>query len=388
MASNTLTNIIPTIYAAMDVVSREITGAIQAVSKDFSAEQAAKDETIRSPVVPQGSLESISPGQLPADSGGQTISYVDMTLSKAYAYPIWWTGEDEKGVRNTGQFDRVMQQRIEQGLRTFANTIESDVASVYSGFSRAYGTAGTTPFGSDFTALAELGKILTDNGAPKGDRHCIIDTAAGTNLRSLTNLTNVNQAGTDQVQRTGELISLSGFMLRESAGIQTQDNSSEDDSGTTTVSGAHSKGATTITIGAASADSTFVPGNFITIGDHKYMMVMDSNVTVSSGGTGDVTIAEPGLMADVADGTSVTQNTDNFVSNMAFARNAIQLATRPPARPSNGDLASDVTMVTDPVSGLTFQVAMYPGYYGVKYEIALCWGWKLVKPEHAAVLLG
>lgn len=388
MASNTLTNIIPTIYAAMDTVSREITGAIQAVSKDFQAEGAAKGETIRSPVVPQGSLESITPGQTPADSGGQTIGYVDMTLSKAYAYPIWWTGEDEKGVRNTGQFDRIMQQRIEQGFRTFANTIETDVAGVASDFSRAYGTAGTTPFSSDFTALAELRKILTDNGAPKGDRHCVIDTSAGTNLRSLTNLTNVNQAGTDQVQRTGELIQLSGFMLRESAGIQTQDNSSESDTGTTTVNGNHSEGATTVSIASASDAVTLVPGNFITIGDHKYMMVMDSNVTISTGTNEDVTIAEPGLMEDVSGGTSVTQNTSDFVANMAFARNAIQLATRPPARPSNGDLASDVTMVTDPISGLTFQIAMYPGYYGVKYEIALCWGWQLVKPEHTAVLLG
>jgi len=386
MANNTLTNIIPTIYAAMDTVSREITGTIQAVSKDFQAEGAAKGETISSPVVPQGSLEPISPGQQPADSGGQTLNYVDMTLSKAYAYPIWWTGEDEKGVRNTGQFDRIMQQRIEQGLRTFANTIETDVAGVASDFSRAYGTAGTTPFSSDFTALAELGKILTDNGAPKGDRHCVIDTSSGTNLRSLTNLTNVNQAGTDQVQRTGELIQLSGFQLRESAGIQTQDNSSEADAGTATLSGAHSAGATTITIAAATSDCTFVPGNYIAIGDHKYIVA--TGATITGGGSGDIVITEPGLMAAMSGGESVTQNTSDFMANMAFARNAIQLATRPPARPSGGDLASDVTTVSDPISGLTFQIAMYPGYYGVKYEISLCWGWKLVKPEHAALLLG
>ena len=46
MAENTLTAIIPDIYEALDVVSREMTGLIPAVTLSASAERAAKDQSV------------------------------------------------------------------------------------------------------------------------------------------------------------------------------------------------------------------------------------------------------------------------------------------------------------------------------------------------------
>ena len=73
---------------------------------------------------------------------------------------------------------------------------------------------------------------------------------------------------------------------------------------------------------------------------------------------------------------------------MAFNRSAIVLAARAPARPSEGDMASDVIVITDPRSGLSMEFAMYQGYRKVRYEVALAWGVKNIKPEHTALLLG
>ena len=56
--------------------------------------------------------------------------------------------------------------------------------------------------------------------------------------------------------------------------------------------------------------------------------------------------------------------------------------------PEGGDSASDVTVVTDEMSGLAFQVAMYKEYRRVRYEIGLAWGVKTIKPEFLALLLG
>jgi hypothetical protein len=74
--------------------------------------------------------------------------------------------------------------------------------------------------------------------------------------------------------------------------------------------------------------------------------------------------------------------------NMAFNRSAIVLAARAPARPQEGDMASDVIVITDPRSGLSMEFSMYKGYRKVRYEVGLAWGVKNIKPEHTALLLG
>lgn len=59
-----------------------------------------------------------------------------------------------------------------------------------------------------------------------------------------------------------------------------------------------------------------------------------------------------------------------------------------PGMLQGGDRADDVTVVTDPVSGISFQVAVYREYRRVRYEVGLAWGVKLIKPEHVAILMG
>lgn len=68
-----------------------------------------------------------------------------------------------------------------------------------------------------------------------------------------------------------------------------------------------------------------------------------------------------------------------FAPNVAFDRNAFLLACRTPAMPKGGDTADDVMNVTDPVSGITFQIALYRQYRQVRYEVGVAWGLHLFK---------
>ena len=98
MGTLTLTGLIPTIYEAMDVVSRELVGFIPAVSKDSNAERAAVNQTVRSPVVGAMAAEDLSPAAYAADTPNQTINYVDMVITKARSVPFGITGEEIRDV--------------------------------------------------------------------------------------------------------------------------------------------------------------------------------------------------------------------------------------------------------------------------------------------------
>ena len=96
--ANTLTAVLPTIYEALDVVSRELVGFIPAVTRNSSAERAAVSQNITYPVVPSITTENITPGASPASSGDQTIGSLTMTISKSKAAPIRWTGEEQRSL--------------------------------------------------------------------------------------------------------------------------------------------------------------------------------------------------------------------------------------------------------------------------------------------------
>src|SRR5580704_4981192 len=147
--SNTLTSLIPTLYEALDVVSREMVGFIPAVAKDTSSERAALNEQILVPITQAQSAQDITPAVIPPDTGDQTVGNVAMTITKSKMVPIRWNGEQQKGMKNSGTYERVLRQQFEQGFRTLVNLVEADCfTAAYQGASRAYGTAGTAPFGT------------------------------------------------------------------------------------------------------------------------------------------------------------------------------------------------------------------------------------------------
>ena len=383
--ANTLTSLIPDLYAALDVVSRELVGFVPAVTRDSTVARAALNQTVRSFVAPASTAGNITPGVTPPDDGDQTIGNVSLSISKARRVPIRYNGEETLGLNNNGPGAvAIRQNQMAQAMRTLANEIEADLAALHASASRAFGTATTDPFASSLTDPANIRAILSDNGSPLSDMQLVISTSAGAKMRTLAQLTKANESADTSMLRQGVLLDIHGFAVRESAAIKRPAAGTA--AGATTNSAGYAVGATTITL-ASAGTGTLIAGDVITFaGDTNKYVLVSGDADVSGGGT--FVLAAPGLRLAIA--ASATAITVAAISgrNMGFSRSAIVLATRLPALPDGGDLAVDRTTITDERSGLAFEVAMYAQYRQMQYEISCAWGVAMVKTEHSAILLG
>jgi hypothetical protein len=386
--ANTLTGLIPTIYQALDIVLREQVGFIPAVMMDGSGEQAAKDQTISWPVTPAATAGNVTPATTGPTPTAQTIGPGTMTIDKSRSVVFGWNGEEQKSV--SGLYNKILVDQFAQAMRTLTNEIEADLAALYKYASRAYGTAGTTPFDSTnkLSFTAQVRKILADNGAPLGDLQMVLDSTAGAALRTLTDLTHANEAGSVDPLRRGVLLDVHGFAMRESAQVASHTK------GTATgmlvdLTAGYAAGKTTIH--TDTGIGTVLEGDIITntkTGRDPNKYINTAAVTPGTGATDvDLVLSNPGLRVAWVNNDPLSI-VDSYTANLAFSRSAIALMTRVPLMPEGGDSADDVTVVTDPLSGLSFQVALYRQYRQVAFEVGVAWGKKAVKPEAIAILLG
>lgn len=385
MTTNTLTNLIPDLYAALDVVSRELVGMIPAVTMDASVDRAAVNQNVRVAIAPANTAGAdITPAiAIPAEAD-QTIDNVSIAITKARAFPFSWNGEEQRGVNSGPGYLSIRANQIAQAMRAAVNEVEADLTALHTKFSRAAGTAGTTPFATNTAGLTAARKILVDNGAPLSDAALVLDTTAGSSLRTLLNVNSARDESKLPITAQGVITRISDLNVRESGQIVTSTAGTA--ASATTDNAGYAVGATTITL-ASAGTGTLVAGDVVTFaGDTNQYVITSGDTDVSNGGT--ITIAAPGLRKAMSAATKAITVVAAAARNMAFSRSAIVLATRLPERPAEGDNALDVMTITDDRSGLSFEVAIYGGYRKVRYEIALAWGVKVIKPEHTALLLG
>ncbi|TGU44642.1 P22 coat - protein 5 family protein [Mesorhizobium sp. M2D.F.Ca.ET.145.01.1.1] len=386
--ANTLTSLTPTIYEALDVVSREMVGFIPAVSRNSSAERAALNQSILVPITTAQTAADNTAGVTAPNTGDQTVNNVSMTISKSKHVPIRWNGEEQKGLINAGSYAGILKNQFVQGFRTLVNLIEADLfATTYQSASRAYGTAGTAPFGTagDLSDIAQVRKILDDNGAPQTDLQFVAGSAAMANLRGKQSvLFKVNEAGSDQLLRDGVIGRLEGFDIHNSNSVA---QVTKGTGASYVTSGSTAPGVTSIAL--VTGSGTVLAGDVVTFtadSVNKYVV----NTGVAAAGT--IVIGAPGAMVTIATSNALTVG-NSYTPNMAFSKSAVQLITRAPAMPvgPNGqamDMADDVIQVADPNTGLVFDVAVYRQFMQLVYHIRIAWGAQAIKPNHIATLIG
>ncbi len=384
--ANTFTNLVKSAYKGFDNISRELVGFVNSVTLDAEASAIPVGQTLYSFKTPSVTTGNITPGVTPPDDGDQTIASKSITISVAKRVPIRWTGEEAVAINTGAGLQNVMDGQVQQAMRSLVNEMETFVyTTVAAGASRAYGTAGTAPFGTNLTEASNVRKILDDNGAPKGARSMIVNTTAALNIRNQTVLTKVNEAGSNMTLRDGELLDLFGFSFKESAAIVPITAGT----GTNYVSNHATYPVGTTAIAVDVGSGTVLAGDVVTFtGDaNKYVVA-----SATAGGTVTlVTLQSPGLKQTLADDVAMTIGAA-FSANIALSQDAVILAARTPyfhaPGDSKGELAVNEEIITDPYSGMSFRLAQYANYGRTQYEVSAAYGCTVFNPEHVAIMLG
>jgi hypothetical protein len=382
--ANTITAVLPSIFAGLDQVQRELIGMIPAMQRDATLERAAVGQTVNIPVVAPATGGNITPASVPPDDGDAILGDLTVTISKSKYSPVRWNGEEQRALGPTGQYNKILSDQFAQAFRWLANQVEVDaVAAAQKAASRAYGTAGTSPFGTagDLTDFAGVNKILDDNGAGFSNRSLIVGSAARFNLEGKQSiLFKTNEAGTDGLLRARRMDPIMNFGLGYSAGVPIV---------TKGTGASYTTSGTLLAVGTTSipiitGTGTVLAGDVVTFAGDTNKYVVKTGVAAP----GTIVLNNPGLMQAIPAAATAMTIGNNYTANIAFTPNALVLAARAPAAPDGGDSAEDMQMVTDPISGVTFEVRLYREYRRMRYEVGLAWGVGVVKSEDIAILLG
>ena len=386
--SQTLTGFTELIYEARDIVLREPVGFASSVIVNSGSEGVSINGTVKSFVAGEPTLNTDHTPSMTVPAGDDMTSTVEeLTIGQVARVNIPLKGETVRQLENTVGRQNFINNTLAQAIRKIVNAIEAHVGTVgKNGSSRAVGTAGTTPFASAHALIPQANQILTDNGAPQdGQRSLILSTGAATNLKTLSHIYKVNEAGASDTLRNGVLLDIDGVAIKQSAGVASHTKGAG--TGYVINNGNIAVGSTTISIDGGTVNVTGIAaGDIVTVADEptagKY--VVKTGLTAVAG---NIVIAEPGLTGAIVDGKAVTIGA-SYTGNLLFHRSAIELVMRPPAMPDGGDIAEDRMTVFDPNSGLVFEVALYKGYGMNLMEIVCYYQAKVWKPELVATLLG
>lgn len=388
----TLTSLAPSIYKARDIVARELTGAVTSVTinRDGST-TAAYGDKIQSFTTAAPTLNtSYTPAMTIPDGDDQTVAADDFTLNKIANVRIPLTGETARKLDNSFGMEVVLSDMFTQAIRRVVNAIESEVVStIYKASSRGVKVSSGSTFDSTnkFSILARARQVLADNGCPLNDGQLsvILDSANGAALRQLSELYKVNESGSSDLLRQGELLNLLGFSLKESAGVPLHTKGTL--AGSPTITNANfAVGATSLTLSAAGT-GTIVEGDALNIANdsNNIYIVKTGDADVSGGGT--VVLNAPGLRKATGASTRALTLESNYTPLVAFHRQAAELAMRAPAQPYGGDAAVDRITLSDDRTGLTFEVAQYKGYGMAMFDVTAFYGVKVWKSDFVSTII-
>jgi len=376
--ANNLNLLAPVAYSAAKKVSAEPFGIIDSIAATFDDKGVAIGDTIKVPVAPVRSATTYTPAMTTTAGTDATATSVSVSITANDMVSWNITGEEERSLMNGESANTWFEQLLMQGMRELRNRAEGYAwSAAVVGASRAFGTAGTTPFASDLTALTNARKILQDNGAPLVDLQFVGDTNAGLALRNLGVLQNAYQAGSEQERRSGNFLPQIGFNIKESAAV-TSRAAGTGTSYTTTAAG-FAVGTTSIPL--ITGSGTVLAGDVVTFAGDTNKYVVATGIAAP----GTIVLAAPGLRVAMSAATKAMTIGAAYTGNIAMERSAVVGIMRPPLIPANPTISQ--LPVTDSF-GMTYLLCDVVGDGMRTIRLHLASGFKSVNSEFSAIVLG
>ena len=375
--SNIFTALQPTLFSAAQEVANEPFGVISAINANFDDKGVAIGDIVTVPVAPTASATDYTPSMTSTAGADATAVGIPITITANKKVDWNLTGEQIRSLENGGNDTEWVRQMIAQGMRALRNMAEvAAVTAITQGASRATGTAGTNPFTSNINAIADVRKILLDNGSPMSDLQLCINSATGTAARKLGIIQQAYQAGNDVERRSGELLRQFGFQIRESAGIV------QTTSGTGTAyatSGSTAVGVTNVAL--VTGSGTVLAGDVVNFaGDAANSYVVGTGVTAP----GTISLNRPGARVVIPTANAMTIGA-SYTPNLAFERSAVVGIMRPPIIPASPLITQ--TLISDAL-GMTYLLVQVVGDGMVTWRLHLAYGFRVVQSNMVAILQG
>lgn len=380
--ANDLSAVAPRILAQGLMALRNMNVMPAIVNSDYDDEFKQQGNSVDVPVPGAVAVQDVTPANTPPSTADQTPTYVQIVLDKWKEAPFHMSDKDLRQVMNG-----FLPVQASEAVASLADQINSDIFSVYKGIYGYVGTAGTTPFASDYGAATDARKVLNKQKCPRHDRRMVIDPDAEANALKLTPFADASFSASPSVIQEGEIVRKLGFDWFSDQQVPTHT------AGTITT-GLIAKAATAQALGlkavvATTAASTgacaLLEGDIITFAGHSQTYVLTAAATQASAAT-DVTLnIEPGLQKALVGSEAITVKASHVV-NLAFNRLAIAFASRP-LEDTEG-LGNIIQTASDPVSKVTLRLEISREHKRTRFSYDILYGVKLVRRPLATRVAG
>ncbi len=303
-------------------------------------------------VVPSLTATTIdTPAQQFTEGAPRTLTTIDFTLNQSAQVKWKWSAEDERLLMLGGQAGEVQRQTLEQGWRALAGQFEAYLGTVAKlAASRAVGTAGTAPYGTNTDVLIDAQIEMKRNGSNSRRAH-VMSLAASAKLQKLPTQQKVNEAGNSDILREGQLGRLSSFDLLETGFAPTHTKGTG--TGYTSTAAGFAIGTTSIPL--ITGSGTVVAGDCVTFAGDANIYKIKTGVAAP----GTIVLQEPGLLQAIPAAATAMTIGNNYTSNLCLGENALKLVVRPSLQVEGA--ISEKMIITDEKTKLSTLLLRVPG---------------------------